>query len=182
MIQHSSPPLASPIFLSHKAFQNREARTKHSLALQAGSSEAVAVVKSRIVVHEPPHTPQSIFSDLFISQSLALPISRTKNSKGGVFTAKPLAKLFRRDALYAPITIQVHYLAIPNINAGVLGHHSQVAVNNAANSRPHAMDEKSIYGLHSPVHELSFDREIFNRITCNTSIPHHNISPAKGVF
>lgn len=182
MIQHSSPPFTSPIFIGHKAFQNRKARTEHSLTLQAASRKAVAIIKSGVVVHNPPHAIQSIFSNLLISHSLPLPISRTKNSKRRIFPAKPLAKFFRRDALYASIAIQVHNLAIPNINAGVFGHHSQITVYDAANSRPHAVDEKSVNGLYSPVHKLFVDCQIFNWITCNQSITHHNISPAKGVF
>ena len=69
MIQHRGPPIASPVFCCKKPIQSSKARTKPCLPLQAASSEAVAIIKSRIIVHNPSHAVQSIFCNPFIDIS-----------------------------------------------------------------------------------------------------------------
>ena len=94
MIQHRSPPIASPVFCCNKHFQSSKARTKPCLPLQAASSEAMAVIESGIIVHHPSHAVQSIFCNHFISQSSSMYIRWAKNSEGGILAMKPLAKAF----------------------------------------------------------------------------------------
>lgn len=142
MIQHSSSPIASPVFCNHKSFQSSKTRTKPRLSLQTTSGEAMAIVDGWVIVYHPSHAVQSIFCNHFISQSPATYIRWAKNSEGWIFSMKPLAKAFRWNLFYATISIQVHYLITTHINTSMLRNHSKVAVYYAANIRPHAMYEK----------------------------------------
>ena len=88
MVQHCGAPLAGSIFGCHELLQSSKAGAKFRLSLQAAGSEAMTVIKGRVIIHHTAHATQCVFSHLLIAEGLPLSINRTKDGKGRVLAAK----------------------------------------------------------------------------------------------